>query len=80
MPFAEVGGGALWTTAAVPAGTSCTNFTTYAGAGLRVLGANGRGMVVGYRLHHISNGNRVALNPGVNAHMLVVGWTGVSRR
>jgi Lipid A 3-O-deacylase (PagL) len=80
VPFTEVGGGALWTTTAVPAGTSSTNFTTYAGAGLRLLGPAGRGMIIGYRLHHISNGNRVTRNPGVNAHMLVVGWTGVSSR
>jgi hypothetical protein len=78
-PFAEVGGGALWTTAPIPAGTSSTNFTTYAGAGVRILNAAGRGLIAGYRLHHISNGNRVTENPGVNAHMLVVGWTGFSR-
>ncbi|MGD9903188.1 MAG: acyloxyacyl hydrolase [Vicinamibacterales bacterium] len=75
-PFAEVGGGALWTTAAVPAGTTATNFTTHAGAGVRWLGGRS-GVIVGYRLHHISNGNRVARNPGVNAHMLIVGWTRV---
>jgi hypothetical protein len=80
LPFAEIGGGALWTTAPIPAGTSSTNFTTYAGVGLRVVGAAGRGLLVGYRLHHISNGNRVSENPGVNAHMLVVGWTGFSTR
>ena len=42
--------------------------------------ADGRGVIVGYRLHHISNGNRVARNPGVNAHMLVIGWTGIGSR
>ena len=57
-----------------------TNFTTHAGLGLRVLGSHGRGVIIGYRLHHISNGNRVARNPGVNAHMLVIGWTGIGSR
>lgn len=80
FPYLEVGGGALWTSEAVPAGTTGSNFMTHAGAGLRVLGATGHGVIVGYRLHHISNGNRVARNPGVNAHMLVVGWTAMRRR
>lgn len=78
-PFAEVGGGALWTSAPIPLRTTGSNFTAHAGLGLRVLGGNGHGLVVGYRLHHISNGNRLRRNPGVNAHMLTVGWTHVSR-
>jgi hypothetical protein len=77
VPYLEVGGGALWTSEAVPAGTTGTNFTTHAGAGLRILGTSGHGVIVGYRLHHISNGNRVSRNPGVNAHMLVIGWTAI---
>ena len=79
FPYAEVGGGALWTTEPVPKGTTGTNFTTHAGFGARWLAAGGQGLLIGYRLHHISNGNRVARNPGVNAHMLVVGWTGIGR-
>lgn len=79
-PYLEVGGGALWTTEAVPTGTTGSNFMTHAGAGVRVLAGGGHGVVVGYRLHHISNGNRVASNPGVNAHMLVVGVTAIRRR
>ena len=80
FPFVEVGGGALWTTDAVPDGTTGSNLTTHAGAGVRVLGGGGHGLVLGYRFHHISNGNRVARNPGLNAHMLLVGWTGLSPR
>jgi hypothetical protein len=79
-PYLEAGGGALWTTAAVPAGTTGTNFMSHVGFGVRVLNASRRGVVVGYRLHHISNGNRVAMNPGVNSHMLTVGWTAVRSR
>ena len=74
-PYAEVGGGALWTSAAVPAGTTGSNFMTHAGGGVRVVGTAGHGLIVGYRFHHISNGNRLARNPGVNAHMLTLGWT-----
>ncbi|MEP7116879.1 MAG: acyloxyacyl hydrolase [Acidobacteriota bacterium] len=77
--FAEVGGGALWTTAPIPDGTTGSNFMTHAGAGLRLLGGRGHGLVAGYRLHHISNGNRLRRNPGVNAHMLMLGYTWTAR-
>ena len=77
--FAEVGGGALWTTAPVPAGTTGSNFMTHAGFGFRLLGGRAGGLVAGYRLHHISNGNRLRRNPGVNAHLLMLGYTRVTR-
>lgn len=79
-PYAEVGGGALWTSAPIPDGTTGSNFTSYAGVGVRRLGAGGHGLIVSYRLHHISNGNRLRTNPGVNAHMITVGWTRVRAR
>ena len=78
-PFAEVGGGALWTTQPIPTGTTGSNFMTHGGVGLRVLGGRGRGLVASYRLHHISNGNRLRRNPGVNAHMITVGYTWLTR-
>ena len=65
-----MGGGALWTTAPIPQGTTGSNFTSYAGVGIRVLRAGRHGLIASYRLHHISNGNRLRRNPGVNAHML----------
>jgi hypothetical protein len=76
-PFVDVGGGALWTTEPLPAGTTGSNFTSHAGVGVRMLGPRGSGWLVSYRLHHISNGNRLRRNPGVNAHMLTVAWTRV---
>ncbi len=79
-PFADVGGGALWTTAPIPAATTGSNFTAHAGVGLRVFGRDGHALVVSYRLHHISNGNRLRRNPGVNAHLLTVGWTKMGAR
>ncbi len=79
-PYAEVGGGALWTSAPIPVATTGSNFTAHAGVGVRVFGRDGHGLVLGYRLHHISNGNRLRRNPGVNAHMLTVGWTRMRTR
>lgn len=79
LPFVDVGGGALWTSAPLPAGTTSSNFSAHAGLGVRLLGGAAGGAVVSYRLHHISNGNRLRQNPGVNAHMLIAGWTWVRR-
>jgi len=77
-PFVEVGGGALWTTAPIPATTTGSNFTAYAGVGVRVFGRGRHAVLAGYRLHHISNGNRIRRNPGVNSHVITVGWTRVA--
>jgi hypothetical protein len=74
-PFVELGGGGLWTTEDVPAETTRANYTAHVMAGIRLRNHNGRGALFGYRFTHISNGNRVDPNPGINAHVIVVGWT-----
>jgi hypothetical protein len=74
-PFVEMGGGGLWTNADVPGETTRANYTAHLTAAVRVLRGGARGALVGYRFDHISNGNRVQPNPGVNAHVLVIGWT-----
>jgi hypothetical protein len=73
--FGEVGGGGLWTNTPVPDGTSSGNFTAHVAAGVRILTRPDSGAVIAYRFHHISNGNRVDRNPGINAHMVYFGWT-----
>jgi hypothetical protein len=42
---------------------------------VRVLIAGRQSLVLAYRFDHISNGNRLERNPGVNAHALHVGWS-----
>ena len=74
-PYAELAGGALWTKDAVPVRTTTSNFTAHAGAGLRIFLRPQDALVISYRLHHISNGNRLERNPGVNAHVLQFGWS-----
>jgi len=49
------------------------NFTGEAGLGLRFLIPDGR-VAVGYRLHHLSNAGRGEVNPGVDSHLLVLGF------
>jgi len=75
-PFVEVGGGALWTQNAVPVRTTSANFTAHAAAGIRIFVRPREAVLVGYRFHHISNANRLPRNnPGVNAHVLEIGWS-----
>lgn len=74
-PFAELAGGGLWTRNPVPVRTTTANFTAHAGAGVRYFFRPREALVFGYRLHHISNGNRLDSNPGVNAHVIQVGWS-----
>jgi hypothetical protein len=73
-PYAELAGGALWTKDPVPVRTTTANFTAHAGAGIRFLIRPQQALVAAYRFHHISNGNRLERNPGVNAHVLQFGW------
>jgi hypothetical protein len=74
-PFAEVGGGGLWTNNPLPADTVSGNFTAHVTFGMRKLTSARRGIVLAYRYDHISNGNRADTNPGVNAHVVYFGWT-----
>jgi hypothetical protein len=79
-PYAELAGGGLFTSNPVPPGTARANFTAHAGFGLRAFLRPQQAFVLGYRFHHISNGNRLPRNPGVNAHVVQVGWSYVRQR
>jgi len=67
VPFAQAGGGMLFTTDDVPAGTAQFNFTPQGGVGLYWLRGDQASLVFGVRYHHISNAGRVKPNPGHNA-------------
>jgi hypothetical protein len=79
-PYAELAGGALFTSDPVPVRTTHANFTAHIGVGVRRFVRPQQAVVLGYRFHHISNGNRLERNPGVNAHVVVVGWSYMPRR
>jgi hypothetical protein len=32
-------------------------------------------MLLGYRFQHFSNGNQLGSNPGVNSHVVLLGWS-----
>jgi hypothetical protein len=80
VPFAELAGGALWTRDPVPAGTTTANFSAHASYGARYFFKPRTALVVAYRFHHISNGNRLDTNPGVNAHLVQLGVSFVRPR
>ncbi|MGQ0735227.1 MAG: acyloxyacyl hydrolase [Acidobacteriota bacterium] len=72
-PYAELAGGGLWTRDPVPERTTTSNFMAHLGYGVRYFFRPQQALVVGYRFHHISNGNRLDRNPGVNAHVVQIG-------
>lgn len=78
--FVEVAGGGLWTRDAVPERTTTSNFTAHGSYGIRYFISPSRTINVAYRFHHISNGNRLERNPGVNAHVVMVGMSVVQPR
>jgi hypothetical protein len=42
---------------------------------VRIHGSARHALVLGYRFQHISNGNQLRTNPGVNSHVLLAGWS-----
>lgn len=71
--FAEIAGGLLHTDNPVPEDTLRLNFTAHGGVGVRVRFGEHHAMLVGYRFHHISNGDRGVTNPGVNSNQVFAG-------
>ncbi len=73
--FAELSMGGLWTTDPVPDETRRVNFTAHWGGGVRIGSSSRQALVLGYRFQHLSNGNQLMTNPGVNSHVALVGWS-----
>lgn len=73
--FAELAMGGLWTTDAIPEDTSRANFTAHWGGGVRLRPRGRHALLLAYRFQHFSNGNNQSSNPGVNSHVLLVGWS-----
>lgn len=77
--FSEVAGGLLGTSRAMPEGAARVNFTAHWGVGVRMPVVASHAAVIAYRFQHISNGDRLAANPGVNSHLVFVGWSRTDR-
>ena len=73
--FAELSMGGLFTTEPIPEDTERVNFTAHWGGGVRLFQKSNRALVIGYRFQHISNGNQLSTNPGVNSHVALLGMS-----
>jgi hypothetical protein len=73
--FAELSMGGLWTTQPIPEKTGRGNFTAHWGGGVRLRPRGGNAMLLAYRFQHFSNGNQLGSNPGVNSHVVLIGWS-----
>jgi lipid A 3-O-deacylase len=72
LPYAELGGGMLFTTHDVPSRTSSVNFTPGAALGLHILGSVMNGSLE-LRYLHISNAGLASPNPGINTIQVRLG-------
>ena len=76
QPFGQATGGFLYFTEQVPtANTSQFNFTFDFSGGIQIVNSNRRSFTVGYKYHHISNGNTGTFNPGVDVQMIFAGFS-----
>lgn len=73
--FGEMAMGGMWSSEPIPEKTSHGNFTAHWGAGVRLRPRGPHSVVVAYRFQHLSNGNQLGSNPGVNSHVVLVGWS-----
>lgn len=73
--FGEMAMGGMWSTEPIPEDTSRGNFTAHWGAGVRLRPRGAHAVVVAYRFQHLSNGNQLGSNPGVNSHVVLIGWS-----
>jgi len=73
--FAELSMGGLWTSEPIPEDTGHGNFTAHWGGGIRFKPRRGHAILIAYRFQHFSNGNQLGLNPGVNSHVVLAGWS-----
>jgi hypothetical protein len=73
--FGELSMGGLWTTDKIPENTGRINFSAHWGGGVRLRPRGRDALLIGYRFQHFSNGNQLGSNPGVNSHVVIVGWS-----
>lgn len=74
--YVGLAGGASWFDRPTPAENAHRrNYMGELDLGVRVLGAGGRRLTVGYRFNHLSNGNTGEINPGIDSHMVSLGVT-----
>jgi lipid A 3-O-deacylase len=73
IPYAEIGGGTLFSNNQVPPGTSRVNFTTSGAIGVHVLRSK-YNWSAEVRFMHISNAGLATPNPGINTIQVRIGF------
>lgn len=79
VPYFEIGGGTLFTSTQVPAGTSRINFTTGGALGLHFLRSKNN-ISAEVRYMHISNAGLATANPGINTIQFRLGFGRFSQK
>ena len=74
LPYIEAGIGAIYTDFQVAGQGSRINFNPQLGVGLEHPLQTGGTMTMGVRLHHVSNGNLLKENRGINSALLMIGY------
>ena len=74
LPYVEAGIGAIYTDLQVDGQGSRINFNPQLGIGFEYPLQLGGALTMGVRLHHISNGNLLRENRGVNSALLMIGY------
>jgi hypothetical protein len=72
-PVARAGAGVLYANREVPPGGTRLNFSVFGGIGLDIDLSKRVQLAPEYRFHHVSNANTGPINPGINAHTVVLG-------
>jgi len=73
-PYAEFGGGILFSKDSIPPGTNNVNFMPQASVGLQFLTSNNHAVVVSAKYVHISNAGLATPNPGINTLQFAIGY------
>jgi opacity protein-like surface antigen len=74
-PILRAGAGILYASSDVPPGETHLNFSLLLGLGLDIDLSQRWQLAPEYRFHHVSNANTGPINPGINAHTLILGLT-----
>lgn len=73
IPFAELGGGVLFSNHDVPFDTSRVNFLTHGTFGIQFFNTENRALTASVRFEHISNAGLTTPNPGINTVQFLLG-------
>ncbi len=72
-PVLRAGVGMMYTDRRVPVGETHYNFSLFVGLGIEAALSERSVLSLEYRLHHVSNANIGRINPGINAHTILLG-------